>query len=395
MDYISPELILETAQHLDVQSILKLRETCKEYNELVTKYEHSLSLARIAAFPVPPPRDVFSSELGLRRVLKHGNFEMVKELETRQSRAKRLLTASPFFNLQSPPGLEELTKLQQEHLCSLLERAFAHCDSIADIAANAPYGPPKPQWYKAAYKDWWVDHSLLEGFRMLDPYTNYRARPAQHEYIRNLSKQDCTMVYYLLCAMGSGFTISHMDWYDSDPSFYERITVFEECILRHGSWYAWAHVFGGHEWHDTIYPFDRVGLAELTSFEFGEEGALPSLQSVLIDRFNKMHDCPEDSLKALQRVVKHLITGVIDEDTHEEHAEDQDQAEDEDQTEDQEDQAQEEDEDQDEGEIDENQENQELVNEEQDQDKLDQDQQDQDKGDQEKKEHEQEQEQGQ
>ncbi|KAI1470901.1 uncharacterized protein F4812DRAFT_282496 [Daldinia caldariorum] len=358
MPCILPELFLETAQHLDVQSILKLRQTCKKYNELITTYEHSLCLDKIAAFAVPPPGDVFSSELGIRRVLKHGNFEMVKELETRQSRAKKILTASLYSNLQSPPGLGELTNPQQEHLCSLLERAFAHCDSIADIAANAPYGPPQPQWYKDTFKDWWVNHSLLQGFRMLDPYTNYRARPAQHEYIRNLSKQDCTMVYYLLSVMGSGFAKFHMDWHDSDPSFYERITVFEECILRHGSWYAWAHIFGGLEWRDTIYPFDRVGLAELTSFEFGEEGALPSLQSVLIDRFNNMYKCPEKSLKTLQQVVKHLITGVIDEDTHEEQAEEQDQAEEQGQAEDQ---AQDEDEDQD----------RELIHEEQEQDKLD------------------------
>ncbi|KAK6957947.1 hypothetical protein Daesc_000737 [Daldinia eschscholtzii] len=382
MASVSLELILEIAQHLDVQSILKLRETSKEVNELVIKYEHSLSLARIASFTVSPTGDVFSSEMGLRRVVKHGNFEMVKELETRLSRAKKILTASTYFNLQSPPNLGELTGPQQRHLCSLLERAFAQCDYIADIAANAPYGPPDPRWYGKAHRNWWVDHNLLQGYRMLDPYTNYRARPAQHEYIRSLSNQDCTMIYYLLSAMGSGFSTAHLDWYDSDPSFYERITVFEECILRHGSWYAWGHVFGGPDWLDTVSPFDRVGLAELTSFEFGEEGALPSLQSVLIGRFNELHKCSENSLQTLQQVVKRLVTGVADDGNHQDQAADQDEAEGQDQEEGQdqrETQAQEEDEDQDKGDLEQNKIDQEQVDEEQDQDKQDQAEEDQEK----------------
>ncbi|KAI8965570.1 hypothetical protein F5Y11DRAFT_295160 [Daldinia sp. FL1419] len=307
MAVFSRDLILEIAQNLDIKSMLALGETNKENNSLIKTYEHSLSLSRIATFPVPPTGNVLTSEVYLRRPLKHGNFAMVLELERRRSRIAEVLTASPHFNIKCPPGLGELTHAQQDFLRELLERAFSHCDSIADIAANLPHEVRGAKWYERRFVSWWEDRQLLEGFRMNDPYTNYVARPVQREYIRGLCKQDLTMIYYLVHVMASAFTKSRKDWIDSDPTFWERITVFEEYVLRHGSWYAWAHFIGNDEWQDMATSISRIGLAELTRFEFGHEDALPSLQSELILQFNELYDSSDNSIKALHAAVKGLV----------------------------------------------------------------------------------------
>ncbi|KAI1650448.1 uncharacterized protein F4817DRAFT_261469 [Daldinia loculata] len=327
MATFSQDLILEIAQHLDAKSLFKLCQTSKENNMLLKTYERSLSQLRLANFPVPPPGDVLSSELYLRRPIKHGSFRMLLELENRKSRVKEILTASPHFNLESPPGLGELTNPQQERLCAFLYRAFAQCDYIADIAANAPCGPPGVQWYERRCMRWWGGRDLVEGFRLKDPYTNYPARPSQQEYIRNLSKQDCTMIYYLIDMMGSCFIKSREDWILSDPVFYERITVFKECVLRHGSWYAWAHFMGGSEWESMTNDIARIGIAELDSFECGDKDAMCSLQSVLIGRFNELHKSPGNRTKAAQHAAKYLITADIDDSDNgdQEEGEDQDE----------------------------------------------------------------------
>ncbi|KAI0111729.1 hypothetical protein F4814DRAFT_450404 [Daldinia grandis] len=311
MAVFSRDLILEIAQNLDVKSLLKLSETSKENNLLIKKYERSLSQSRLASFAVLPPGDVLSSELCLRRPIKHGSFQMLLEFEHRKSRVKEILTASPYINLESLPGLE-LSNPQQERLCAFLCRAFAQCDYIADIAANTPRGHPAAQWYEYRFMRWWRGRDLLEGYRINDPYTNYPARPAQQEYIRNLSKRDCTMLYYLINIMGSCFIKSHEDWFLSDPVFYESITVFEECVLRHGSWYAWAQFMGGTEWRCMTNEISMVGIAELNSFEYGDEDAMCSLQSVLISRFNELHESPENRIAALQQAVKRLVATDID-----------------------------------------------------------------------------------
>ncbi|KAF3061915.1 hypothetical protein GL218_03726 [Daldinia childiae] len=312
MARISRDVFLEIAQHLDVKTLFKLCETSKEANMLLKTYERSLSQLRLANFPVPPTGDVLSSELYLRRPIKHRSFEMLLELENRKSRVKDILTASPHFNLKSPPGLGELTIPQQERLCALLYRAFAQCDYIADIAANTPCQLPEAQWYKPRFISWWIGRDVPEGFRLKDPYTNYSARPTQMEYIRNLSKQDCIMMYYLMNMMGSCFVKSREDWILSDPAFYERTIVFKECVLRHGSWYAWAHFMGNSEWEIMTVDIARIGMAELNRFEYGDQDAICSLQSVLIGRFNELHESPDNKTEVVQQAVRSLITANID-----------------------------------------------------------------------------------
>ncbi|KAI1658358.1 hypothetical protein F4813DRAFT_388633 [Daldinia decipiens] len=312
MASFSRDLILEIAQNLDAKSLFKLCETSRENNMLLKTYQRSLSQLRLAEFPVPPPGDVLSSELYLRRPIKHGSFQMLLELENRRSRVKEILTASPHFNIGSPPGLGELTNPQQERLCAFLYRAFAQCDYIADIAANVPCGTPEAQWYGHQFMKWWGGRELEQGFREKDPYTNYPARPAQKEYIRNLSKQDCIMIYYLINMMGSCFVKSREDWILSDPVFDERITVFEECVLRHGSWYAWAHFMGGSEWVSMTIDIASVGMTELHRFEYGNEDAMCSLLSVLVERFNELHESPDNRTKTVQQAAKRLITADID-----------------------------------------------------------------------------------
>lgn len=108
------------------------------------------------SFLYPPVGNVLSSELCLRRPLRHGSFEMMKELERRESAVEDILTKAPvYINIRSPAMLGDLDDESQIRLSGLLKRALAQCDHIADIAANAPCKPKEKHWYLNLNRRYW------------------------------------------------------------------------------------------------------------------------------------------------------------------------------------------------------------------------------------------------
>ncbi|KAI0152132.1 hypothetical protein F4776DRAFT_13905 [Hypoxylon sp. NC0597] len=346
MEKLSYTLLLEVVERMDVKSTLKLMETSKSMYKLIRDYQFSISMAQVASFTMRPVGNVLSSEVFLRRCIQHGTFEMALEMERREARINDILSNSGYINFVTPLQLGPLNVTQQERLYDLLKEAMRHCDRIADIAANEPCQPIDRQWYMQFKKRRFEVFNMPLGFRLKDPITNYEARPAQFEYINNLSAVDIVMISYLLVAMSDGFYLECKDWVDSDPVFYERQTVFRECVLRHGTWYTWSHTRGDESWKKMAYAIIRVALVELTSFEFGidpedEEDVPPSLQSVLMDRFNVLYPSENDGAWApeLFKVVRRIVKGTSEADEVEGAEEGEDAAE---QTEEDEDEAEEE-----------------------------------------------------
>ncbi|CAJ2512783.1 Uu.00g009020.m01.CDS01 [Anthostomella pinea] len=302
------ELILDMVEHMDVRTLKAFMATNKELCGFIKDHEHSISKARAAIFPLPPLGNVLSSATPERNVLLQNTFSLLHELEIRELRIDYLIQKHPeFFNLASPPGLPPLTMEQQGRLGPLIKRALLQCDAMADIAANAPCKPIGEEYYSLITSGVWSVSPLPRGLRNMDPFTNVHARPGQVAYIDSLPLADVAVLLFLINMLGFGF--SQAKKFDgSDPTINERITVFEECVLRHGSWFVWAHVSDRATMREMAGHMLRAGLTELTEWETGAEGVLQGLKMTLVERFRQLARAPGDRvvLKML-KVVKELV----------------------------------------------------------------------------------------
>ncbi|KAI2621197.1 hypothetical protein GGR54DRAFT_92074 [Hypoxylon sp. NC1633] len=320
MHPLSTDLILSVAERLDVKSMLKLTETNKGLCSLIKSYERSLMVSRLGNFIDPPRGTVLSSEPFLRRPLQYASFSMVKELEKREFQIDDILKNSTYVNLAAPALLGALNLEQQGCFYALMKRAMSQCNRIADIAANSPCKPSAEQWYYCLRREFWEIPNLELGFRQRDPYTNYPARFHQRMYISSLPLEDVAMLFYLVNSLSLAFLNSRAAFNASDPAAFERATMFEDSILRHGSWFAWAHIRGDGEWRHMADRISAVGLVEITNYETGQEGSLPSLKSALLDRFKMLTGTGtnDNLIVTMRSIVKRMVTGFDESDEGEE-----------------------------------------------------------------------------
>ncbi|KAI5859992.1 hypothetical protein GGS23DRAFT_257775 [Durotheca rogersii] len=319
MDTFPPEVILAVVERMDIRSTRNLRATNRRMHKIISSYEYSICRARIASFTLPPAGDVLSSEYRLRRPLRYGTFEMVEELERRERQCDDVLgDAARFVNFTTPPGLGPLDLAQQARMRALLRQGLMRCNQLADIAANPPCAAAAPKWYRLLGIGFYEDAMASRlspspsssyyspaGFRDVDPYTNYPARPLQRAYIRSLPLLDLAILYVCVNAMGLGYLSRAGAAVVTDPEVYERAMVFEECVLRHGTWFARAAVCGagsdGAEegegakaadarWKTMAQHIQDLGMVELENYEHGVEGTLPALKSGLLQRFKELED---------------------------------------------------------------------------------------------------------
>ncbi|XXG98883.1 hypothetical protein Hte_005214 [Hypoxylon texense] len=307
------EDVLAIAEHMDVKSILALKLVNKTFAAIITYYERSISIARSARLRncVTPSGNVLSSELFLRRNLGFGTFKMVREFEIRDDRIEYILQHRSFINIASPPGLQQLNGAQQDHLRSLLKRSLWICDWIADIAVNKPGAKVQEGAYKPLRTRFYEKGNELEGFRLMNPVTNPRARPYQRDYIQGLPLEDIAMMYYLANALSAIFLQERAGSLESDPTRQEQATVFEESVLRHGSWFLWAHLINDAQWQSLAAKIGRLGLLELLDYETGaHDDDQPGLKQALIRRFRELVGSKKNSLEKVHIVVRRMILGT-------------------------------------------------------------------------------------
>ncbi|KAI0841192.1 hypothetical protein F5Y06DRAFT_215084 [Hypoxylon sp. FL0890] len=308
-------IILALAEQLDTKSMFNLMETSEQIHDLIRHYEFSISMGQAAKF-MSPVGNILSSEVFARRCIQRGTFEMVAEMEMREARIEDILSNSGYIDLMNPMRIGPLNVTQQKRLYGLLKRAMRHCDRIADMAANQPCRPIMQQSYDRLKAKHFNASNLPLGFRLQDPTTNFGARPLQFEYIKNLPIEDLAMVFYLLNALEAGYYRTMADYAASDPDLENRLLVFKECILRHGSWYAWGYVCGSGPWKVMADAISQVGMVELISFEFNmddeEEQAdhiPPSLHSAFWARFDAMSPSDNTGKAEIYRIVESLVKG--------------------------------------------------------------------------------------
>jgi hypothetical protein len=235
------ELVLQVVKHMDMATLPMFMITNKTNYSLVRSYERSICKAKLAgSTALATDRNILSSSEVYRDVCSPETFPWVCELELRERRITDIIH-SGYIDVTSPPGLQPLTTIQQRRFIALVERSMRHCDAIADVAANTPDALPEYDYTLVSAGFWGQAARLPTSMRTRNPFTNTPARSAQIEYLKSLSVEDLAALYVTITAASNGHVQDRPD-IQADPSLAERITVFEECILRHGTWFLWAQV---------------------------------------------------------------------------------------------------------------------------------------------------------
>lgn len=218
--------------------------------------------------------DILCSRGPGSRILAANTFDAILELDLRQEQIRDAL-GRDFLSTGSPPLLGPLTARQQERLVELMRASLCHCDHIADIAAG--------------------------GSQDGSPDACSQTRRAQIEYMGSLSTNALAALFYTVDMAGFGF-VRARKYEAEDPLVWEKITVFEECLLRHGSWFLWAHIQGGQGQASHATQLISAGMDELTDWETGKDGMLPGLRMSLVDAYrHRLEDANDVDLEASLR----------------------------------------------------------------------------------------------
>lgn len=253
---------------------------------ITTNFQQSVCRRRASKLaPNISKRAVLSSNRVQRKLIRANTYGFIRELELRHARIEYMIQRSGFVDLSAPPGLRPLTCGQQLwHLAPLLRRALGHCDDIADIGART--GCP-----------------------------HHSTRCRQVTYIRSLDLEAVSCLLYLLIVLSVGYIQgasghggARVRIPPNNPIEWEIVTVFEEGVLRHGSWYLWAHVTGVAGG-----PLDKLkndkmmaGLEELTAWETGKNRVLPGLKMTVLERFRRLAEA-EGNLQGHQGTTMHMF----------------------------------------------------------------------------------------
>ncbi|KAK7908021.1 hypothetical protein PG985_015324 [Apiospora marii] len=265
-------------------TLMAHHDAIKTIRSTLQTYEASICKAQVAARGLPPMGDILCTRGPERRILAANTFEAILELDLRQERIGDALRRD-FLKTGSPPLLGPLTARQRGRLLELMRASLCHCDHIADIAAAGSQDGGSGSGSDACTQ----------------------TRTAQIEYIGSLCTKELAALFYTVDTAGFGF-VRARKYEAEDPLVWEKITVFEECLLRHGSWFLWAHIQGGHGHgqgqgqasHAT--QLIAAGMKELTDWETGRDGMLPGLRMSLVDAYrHRLEDANDVDLEASLR----------------------------------------------------------------------------------------------
>lgn len=98
----------------------------------------------------------------------------------------------------------------------------------------------------------------------------------------------------------------HLQW--------ERVTIFEESILRHGTYFLWSYRCDrAGEMNEMSRRMLGAGLVELTDWESGRPGMLPGLRMTLIEhcRQSYMDEDDEEGRTSLTLRLLQLVSDLV------------------------------------------------------------------------------------
>ncbi|KXJ92102.1 hypothetical protein Micbo1qcDRAFT_162216 [Microdochium bolleyi] len=295
---LPPELLLEVFEYLDAASMQDFAASSKAIACLTSQFEKSISTRRTASYGFEPPQTAALCSNKVRRVaIPARTYALIRELEMRQNRTEYMFLRSGFVDLSSPPGMRPLTCSEQLwKLFPLLRRALCLCDRIADMSAHTV----QDTTIQISSTPARTIHDDPQASITSTAFTQYAARPSQVALIQSLDLESVSCLLYLLIVLSVGFVEGAgggTPIQAGNPIEWEQVTIFEESVLRHGSWFLWAHIAGtknpGGRLHGLKRELMVAGLQELTAWETGKSRVLPGLKMTVLDRFRRLTQ-PED-----------------------------------------------------------------------------------------------------
>ncbi|KAI1111000.1 hypothetical protein F5Y14DRAFT_426752 [Nemania sp. NC0429] len=314
MGAVPNELILRIVENMDTSTRERFMMTDKRVYTLTKTYEHSISKGRAALFTLPPLGDVLSSSATERHIIPKNTFSMICELELRDERIDQLLAECPnTFCIHSPPWLPCLTVAQQNRLVAITKRALYQCDRIADIAANESVSSIPPELDDDGVSGMLAHPAALAyppigDVSRLNPLAKPGARPKQIKYIQSLPLEDIAGIFATITMLGTGLMCACMC---SSTARNERITVIEECVLRHGTWFVWSRLLGSPELQDLAGSIIVAGWAELRGWESGAISSPPGLKMMLMQRFKEQLGGKELSVEEFSDKIRETLEKLV------------------------------------------------------------------------------------
>ncbi|KAI1505268.1 hypothetical protein F5X99DRAFT_276227 [Biscogniauxia marginata] len=288
-DGVCVEVILSLVGRMDLETMKSFMVVNKNIQDIVRDNEITISAYQAQQFLVPPTGRVLSSGYVRRRELPSPSWALVSEMELRDSRIDDTLTRHPeFINLDSLPGMGPLIPEQKRRLLPLLRRAMCQCDAIADIAANVPWTPMNQATPEMDTRSLWAlaaqqgDQQIIEE---VDPYRKLHARPKQIEYIKALQLDDVAVLLFLANIGGVSWA-RKKNLSNARAGGREQTIMFEEIVLRHGTWLIW--VFCNEGTQTLLNEIVGAGMMELADWENGEAYTLPGIKMTLMQQFKKL-----------------------------------------------------------------------------------------------------------
>ncbi|KAI1817866.1 hypothetical protein GGS20DRAFT_582122 [Poronia punctata] len=265
------DCILMILERLDFDTLMAFQQVNKAVRQLIKRNERYLSAKRIAAFPLTPLPNIFSSHLSRRMVLRPDTFAKVRELELRERRIDILFKRAAFLfewrgtNVgedEIPPFFDYPEKIK---------RALRLCDRIADVAANPPCPPFSRHDYEHRRGYRLPPHKWIAKYC---PFSNPHARPHQLAHIYSLRSKDGSAIRRLSSLVPSNVLAgSTGEVVRSSRRCYRpemRDLYISECILRHGTWFLAGCTVGNLQWAERVK--DMVDSASLDpAYEFSGE----------------------------------------------------------------------------------------------------------------------------
>ncbi|KAI5925424.1 hypothetical protein F4810DRAFT_708810 [Camillea tinctor] len=296
LDIFPAEIKLSIVKSMDLRSIRNFMLTCTKHRDLVLENQTSLCVDMARRYIVPPAGPIFDSVavktngFWTRGIIQPGAFKFIAELELRDRRIDRITSYFPnLVYLVTLSGFGHTTKEIRSRMIPLVRRTLWHCDAISDIAARVLPVPRDVDTSGMDERERWAHEALcndMEAVHNEDPYRFLAARHLQIGYVQALADLDLAMLLLVSAVLGSNYARVHEAAHHLGAHVgqraKERITVFEETALRHGSWFLWDEMCGDAEMRRHAKHMIEMGCRELVEFEDGNPFAPSGLKMTLM-----------------------------------------------------------------------------------------------------------------
>ncbi|KAF5517737.1 hypothetical protein CGCA056_v010869 [Colletotrichum aenigma] len=314
MSFLPPHLLLLIAERAGFSEIQALRATCRTNRELLDRYEHAVTKINAAHYPCAPRNHILASDTREREVLPKDTFEIIRELETRESNIEQLINGA-FLAFWEEYDLQDTSKA--DVIRASLTSALWRCSEIADLETHSIRyredivprrdpcvkslihqdiilrdAPPPDGWHLALKE---VHQSNRQDVRF-----------RQLAYIRGLSAQELAGMVVLSHLTSQGYMRYRAPTSAaSRPEIVEMAVCMAENTIRHGVFFLYSKIKGSEDAHHHARLLLDDTYEEMRRWEAGDPSVLPGLTMTVASQLCERVGCEHrDLLRAACVLVK-------------------------------------------------------------------------------------------